>query len=300
MATHESLETFDLVVFLTVARAGSFGTAARELRLATPSVSARIATLEHKLTTQLFARTARGSTLTPAGERLVPYARRCLDLLGEAHQAVGTEASSRLILAAPASLGTELFPPVLKILSDSSLQAHCRVAHSREVIDLLLDGTADIGLVINQAFPASITAHNLCRSRLLTVSHPRHPLAEQPSVSIDALSTSRIAVYRWNPDADILAEIFEYPRRPPERPVQLLGLPSVAIELAIKQDYVAIIPEFAAVDSLRAGTIVELSLTLPRWSLDVQLAYRREAAQTNAVKTLLANADAIAAGIQQD
>jgi DNA-binding transcriptional LysR family regulator len=298
--SYESVETLDLVVFLAVARTGSLGAAAGELRLATPSVSARMSVLEQKLTTDLFVRTTRGSSLTPAGRRLVPYARRCLAVLQEAHQAVRTEARERLIVAAPASLGAVVFPSVLEILGDASLNAHCRVAHSEEVIAYLLDGTADIGLVLNRMVPASIVARPLSRSELLTVCRPDHPLAKQPAVTIDDLLTTRIAVYRWSPEAEALAEIFEDPRRRRERPVHLLGLPAAVIELATERDYVAIIPEFAGAAPLRAGTIVELPLALPGWSLDVQLAYRRDVAEGAGVRTLVAALGRIVSVLERD
>jgi DNA-binding transcriptional LysR family regulator len=298
--TYETVETQDLLVFLAVARTGSLGAAAAELRLATPSVSARMSALEQKLTTELFVRTTRGSSLTPAGERLVPYARRCLAILQEAHQAVRTEPHQRVIVAAPASLGAVVFPAVLKILGDAALSAHCRVAHSEEVIAYLLDGTADIGLVLNRMVPGSIVVHRLCRSKLLTVCHPDHPLVARPTVSVDDLVTTRIAAYRWSPEAEGLAEIFEHPRRPRDRPIQLLGLPAAVIELVTDRDYIAIIPEFAAAAPLRAGAIVELPLALPGWSLDVQLAYRRDVETSAGVRSLLAAGDAIVSVMTRD
>lgn len=285
---HEAVETLDLVVFLAVARTGSFGAAAGELRLSTPSVSARMAALEHKLTTELFTRTTRGSSLTPAGQRLVPYARRCLEVLEEGHHAVRADEHRRVTVAAPASLGTIVFPPVLRVLSDASLSAHCRVAHSAEVVGYLLDGTVDVGFVLNRMVPAGIITHRLCRSALVPICHPEHPLARRQSVTVDDLCDARIAVYRWNHEAEALAEVFAHPRRPAERSVHLLGLPSAILDVTIDASHIGIIPEFASIAPLRSGTVVELPLTLPGWSLDVQLAYHRDTAETAGVTALLA------------
>ena len=289
----ERVETSDLIVFLTVARTGSLAAAAESLRLATPSVSTRMSALERKLASELFVRSKRGSILTPAGHRLVPYARRCLALLEEAHQAVDNDHEGRLVVAAPASLGASIFSPILRILSDASQQTHCRVAHSEEVVDFLLNGTADVGLVLNRTFPSAIHWQRLCRSRLLPICQADHPLARRASVSVDDLSHTSIVVYRWSADAAVLASHFAHPRRSSDHPVQLVGLPAVATEMAIECGYIAIVPAFAAVSALQNEAAVELPLTLPGWSLDVQLAYRKDASTTTAIKSLLDATDSI-------
>ena len=67
-----------LTGFVEVARLGSFTRAAEELHLAQPSLSRQIAALEQDLGSELFHRSRGGNTLTPAGELLLPLARRML------------------------------------------------------------------------------------------------------------------------------------------------------------------------------------------------------------------------------
>src|SRR6478736_3696688 len=64
--------------FVEVAKFGNFTRAAEELYLAQPSLSRQIATLERDLGAVLFHRARGGSTLTAAGESLLPLARRML------------------------------------------------------------------------------------------------------------------------------------------------------------------------------------------------------------------------------
>jgi DNA-binding transcriptional LysR family regulator len=52
------IETLDMQMVLTVARLGSFSAAATELRMAAPSVSTRMASLERRLGARLFERRA--------------------------------------------------------------------------------------------------------------------------------------------------------------------------------------------------------------------------------------------------
>jgi len=64
--------------FVEVAKFGNFTRAAEELYLAQPSLSRQIAALEQDLGAELFHRARGGSTLTVAGESLLPLARRML------------------------------------------------------------------------------------------------------------------------------------------------------------------------------------------------------------------------------
>ena len=86
-----SLDIDLLRSFVAVADSGSF-TAAGELVARTQSaISVQIKRLEELLDARVFERTSRSLALTPAGERLLGYARRMLALHDESLRAV-TEA----------------------------------------------------------------------------------------------------------------------------------------------------------------------------------------------------------------
>jgi DNA-binding transcriptional LysR family regulator len=78
----------DLRIFEAVARLGAMNRAAAELHTVQSNVTARIRVLEDELGTPLFERHSRGVTLTPAGERLLPYAARLRHLLEDARRVV--------------------------------------------------------------------------------------------------------------------------------------------------------------------------------------------------------------------
>ncbi|AEB23721.1 MULTISPECIES: LysR family transcriptional regulator [Bacillus amyloliquefaciens group] len=80
------MESGDLKVFQAVARKGSISKAAESLHYVQSNVTNRIQQLERHLQTQLFYRTNRGMTLTPAGENLLKDADRILHLLHEAQK----------------------------------------------------------------------------------------------------------------------------------------------------------------------------------------------------------------------
>ena len=69
-----------LKTFLVLAELQSFRKTAQQLYIAQSTVSSRIQELEKELGQTLFDRKPRSMTLTPAGHRLIPIARRMIDL----------------------------------------------------------------------------------------------------------------------------------------------------------------------------------------------------------------------------
>ncbi|MHB1451186.1 MAG: LysR family transcriptional regulator [Coriobacteriia bacterium] len=74
-----------LQYFLAVAREGKFSTAAESSYVSQSSLSKQIKSLEEELGVDLFIRSSKGATLTPAGEVFLEFAtksyRRYEDLL---------------------------------------------------------------------------------------------------------------------------------------------------------------------------------------------------------------------------
>lgn len=81
------MEVADLKVFEAVARHGSMNRAASELHTVQSNVTARIRALEREVGVALFQRNARGVRLTPAGQRMLPYAARIAKLVADARLA---------------------------------------------------------------------------------------------------------------------------------------------------------------------------------------------------------------------
>ena len=81
------LTVTQLRAFLAVARSGGVQTAAAQLHVSQPSVSAALGALARELGVQLVERDGRGVRLTEVGSAFVPYAAEVLGLLDQGRQA---------------------------------------------------------------------------------------------------------------------------------------------------------------------------------------------------------------------
>ncbi|UUZ95358.1 LysR family transcriptional regulator [Paenibacillus sp. P25] len=108
------MESSELRIFQAVAQEGSITRAAQALGYVQSNVTARVQQLEAELKKPLFYR-QRGMVLTPAGEKLLDYSERILNLLDEAHKALNDapEPEGRLALGAYHTVSYMLLPGLL-------------------------------------------------------------------------------------------------------------------------------------------------------------------------------------------
>jgi len=149
------MDAADLRVFEAVARLGGMIRAAEELHTVQSNVTTRVRKLEEQLGTPLFRRHARGVDLTPAGQRLLPYALRVGRLLDEARRAAlddGTpqgplvigslETTAALRLSKPMSTFVAAYPRV-----DVTLRTGTTCELLEQVLDQHLEGAFVCGPV---------------------------------------------------------------------------------------------------------------------------------------------------------
>jgi DNA-binding transcriptional LysR family regulator len=115
MASVNALDLESLRCFVHAAAQLSFRVAARACALSPAAFGDRIRRLEQELGAPLFERTTRKVTLTAAGERLLPQARRCLDEAERCRVAVSSDEKSpyELLVGTRFELGLSWIVPAL-------------------------------------------------------------------------------------------------------------------------------------------------------------------------------------------
>jgi DNA-binding transcriptional LysR family regulator len=142
-----AMDAADLKVFEAVARTGAMNKAALALNTVQSNVTARIKALEAELGAALFERSHRGVALTPAGERLLPYALRVASLLDDARRAVADEGapSGPLVIGSLETTAALRLSPVLAEFAAAhpAVDLSLRTGTSGELVEQVLERRLD-------------------------------------------------------------------------------------------------------------------------------------------------------------
>lgn len=144
-----NLDLTALRAVVTVAETGSVTRAAQVLNLTQSAVSMQIRRLEEMLGQQMFTRSQRRMTLSPAGDRLVDYGRRMLRLNDEALCSVGAEEGiQNLRIGVPHDIVAPQIPAILRLMTlgwprlrivlTVSNTAQLLVAYAEGALDMIL------------------------------------------------------------------------------------------------------------------------------------------------------------------
>jgi DNA-binding transcriptional LysR family regulator len=195
------MELHQLRYFVAVAELRHFTKAARDLRIAQPSVSRAVRVLEEELGTQLFHRMKGNVALTSAGEVLLPWARRVLaDVDGAALevQELADLRRGRLAVGATPSLATTLLPPALARFHAAfpGVELVLHEAGSRDLVGELEQGALDIALVILPLRHEVLETTPLLREELVVAVAPDHPLASRKTIAIGDLRGVPLVMFR--------------------------------------------------------------------------------------------------------
>ncbi|KAB2887196.1 MAG: LysR family transcriptional regulator [Burkholderiaceae bacterium] len=166
--THLDLDV--LRSFCTGVAVGSFAQAADKLGRSPSAVSAQLKKLESQAGTALLRKVGRGLELTEAGQALLAYAHRLLELNDEAVAAVrASELKGVVRLGLPEDLGENILPAVLGRFARAHPRVQIEVSSGKsdELLALYEGGALDLMLRWDLAAGAEAPARSSSRVREL-------------------------------------------------------------------------------------------------------------------------------------
>jgi DNA-binding transcriptional LysR family regulator len=258
------VEIDQLKAFLAVLAHGGFHRAAGALNVTQPAISGRIRALEVSLGVTLFARGHANPTLTPAGKALRPHAEQLLRTIALARQAVHElqpSAGSALRIAASLSICTYFLPEVMQDYqrANPKVMVNLRSGNSAQVLKMVLEGEADIGIARSLNHP-EVATMTLRDDPLILVGHPSHPAAKRKLVRMHEVESWPLIFYnRGSSDWTISQSLF---RRAGLLPNTVLEVETIEAAKRMVQRKLGFcfLPQIALTEELRRGSLVTIEI----------------------------------------
>ncbi|QMV40276.1 LysR family transcriptional regulator [Cohnella cholangitidis] len=185
-----ALNVHQLHIFYTVAERGSFSAAAQALHMTQPAVTMQVQALEERFGTKLLNRTTKKLELTEAGHRLLPQARKAVELMRDTDEmmvAYIEELKGRLQFAASLTIGEYVLPsllgPFLRRFPDVTVDM--KVMNTTEIVDAVAHQGLEFGIIEAPCEVPGLEVQTVMDDELLLITPTDHPFASRDEVTLE-------------------------------------------------------------------------------------------------------------------
>ncbi len=187
------LDFLGLQAFVAIAEAGSFQQAATQLNLSQTAISHRMRKLEESLGVQLITRTSREFLLSEAGHALLPRARRAMQELSAACEAVrihGMRANDWLCFACLPTIAAGVMAHLLADCAERFPEVTVRVFDGSipEIVELVESRAAAFGITVMHAPRADLQYEKIGDEPFVLVCPESHRFAKLKRIAWDELT----------------------------------------------------------------------------------------------------------------
>lgn len=284
-----SYELKDLRLFKAIVQAGNLSAGAATMHMTAPSASYRLKNLEYTAGSPLFVRSARGMSLTPAGEALARHVDILLADLHDMQAEVSAYArnlkGSIRLLANSSSLNGFIIPSLARFLaSNTHIDVDLKEQDSLSIAGKIQRGEADIGICAGKVDEADLACELYAIDRLICATPPDHPLAQRSRVAFaDVLAHEQVCMERSSSNYQFVHTQAERLGKTVSVRVHAHDFSSV-LYLVRAGVGVAVVPASVAQPLVAEGAVTAVSL-LDGWALrNLHLVTRRDAEPAGLVR----------------
>jgi DNA-binding transcriptional LysR family regulator len=258
------MEIRQLRTFQSVAELMSFHRAAEKLHYAQSSISAQIQSLEIELGVPLFDRLGRRILLTEAGEQLLQYAGKILDLAEETRATVtgAKEPQGSLTIRIPETFGVCRLPPVLKQFRSRypKIRLSFTTCAHEELAKDLRKGVTDLAFLLTESIQAAdLESETLGFESIICVAHPDHPLAKKPTVRTQDLEGETILLSKVDCSYRRSFQQILAKKEVQAGPILEFSSGAVIKQCVMEGVGITIIPEISVADDIAQGRLAALA-----------------------------------------
>lgn len=282
------MDISDMEIFRAVVKSGGINRAAESLHRVPSNVTTRIRNLEEDLGVQLFLREGNRLKISPAGEVLLSYSERILDLTREAREALqGSAPYGRLSIGAMNSTAAVRLPAPLAEYHKRFPQVmlEIRPGNTRTLMAEVLSGELETALVADTVADARLAMEKLFTDELVIVAELAHPGISSPKdcagetlLVFGAGCAYRKRLEDWFSDNHVF----------PDRIVEIASYHAM-LGCVVAGMGIALLPR-SVLDSLPARSQVSAHKLPRKWSLSTTfLIWRKElkSSRVNELKKML-------------
>ncbi|RKP47981.1 LysR family transcriptional regulator [Cohnella endophytica] len=279
------MELTYLKTFREVSKWGSFTKAAEELGYAQSSVTAQIQKLEEAYGAVLLERYGRKMRLTVAGESLLAYAHEIVRLNEQAREHVSKQSKGTLTIGTIETLAAHFLPPYLQAYRKSfpEMNVILRPSNEPEIIEAVLDGEQDIGIILDPRFEhPDLHCLVLREEELVIAAHPNHRLAGLERVRAEDLENESLILtedgcsYRAMLLQSLKNGQVDY------RLAYQFGNQEAIKQCVIYELGIALLPRIVVAEDVRNGRMVAVPFDNPASKFYTQLIYSKKKWQSKA------------------
>lgn len=233
------------------------------MNVSQPAMSKRLKSLEVVVGTELFDRTSRGVTLTPAGVKLYGAARRLLLSADTVHALISNAQPVLPVRIASSPTAAELWlPQVLTELAtnEEGLAAEVMTANSSVVRELVIEGRCELGIVGLDPFVPStdgLEERALWRDEVIVFVPDGHPWQQLTEIPVaDFARTPLVERDPWSNTARLVTSTLEQTGVHRAAPAAAIGSSAGVIASAVSLRIPALISRDAARAHAERGHVI--------------------------------------------
>lgn len=281
----------ELEVLMAVAEEKSFSRAAKTLKRTQPAVSQAIQRLESELGEKLFDRSSKDGTLTDAGQVLLHYATRILNLRRTAAGAIRELKElhhGKVTISANEHTVFFLLPLIQRF---NKLHPGVKIDVKRGVASRIpkevMARDVELGVVSFKPRDRSVKSVAVSTDELVLIVAKNHRLANEESVSIQDLSAERFVAHNApSPYRQQVIERFDRHQTELNIAIEMPSLEAIKrlVEMGVG---VALVPKLTAQGEIDSGQLAGVSVNEMKLKRSLHIVHRRGGVLSQAAKAFL-------------
>lgn len=275
-----------LETFLEVARNLSFSRAAERRFRTQPAISAQIRAIEEEVGAKLLDRTGGKVSVTAAGKIFLSYVESALEARRTAIHAVAEAdrvPGGEIVVAANEGSCLHILPEVFAEFKRSYPDVGITVKRSetREVLESIIDNSADFGVAAMPIVDKRITAVPIHRDELILITPTGHALAKFKEINVTQIADYPLLLPKMGRTRDSIERMFEERNMKPNVSMELDS--SELLKRFVSAGVgIGFCPYNTATGDVRLGIIAVVKLADAQIRRDMALVFRKDKALSRA------------------